>query len=1112
MSRIPTKDDRLGVQAVAGTKKPDRLLDVVFIHGLGGDAWTTWMSDPDDDSTFWPDWLAEEFPNLGIWTVGYTADPTRWTRDSMPITDQATTLLHALETNGIGQRPVVFITHSLGGILAKQLLRHATSFDVERWEPIANNTAGMVFLGTPHSGADILNFVTFVGAVLRINDPVKELQSHSSRLGELHTAFRAFHRKQSFAVRTFCEKRKVRLWLPLGWLRIKLPKGILVVNQTSAEPNIPREVAVPLPEDHISICKPPNRKAVMYRGVVGLINELTTAMSKTAEGSSLPRKESPTSTPPKTHETGSTAQDKGKRDLSRIQRYTPAELIGREDELAGLDAAWDKASHGETPRPHVLTYVALGGEGKTALIAHWAAQLAGRGWPGCDAAFAWSFYSQGTRDQGDASADVFLAEALRFFGDPGMADSPASAWDKGRRLAQLIGQRRTLLILDGLEPLQYAPTSPTKGELKEGSIVAVLSGLAENNAGLCIVTTRYPIPDLNTYRQTTAPEIELKRLSTEAGVHLLKTLGVRKESGTLEQFETLVEDVKGHALTLNLLGRYLADAHGGDIRKRDLVKLEEADAEEQGGHAFRVMDVYVDWFEREGEKGRQAIALLRLMGLFDRAASAACIAALAESPVIEKLTEPLVGLNETQQNLALTRLEEARLITVEREDAGTLFALDSHPVIREYFARRLQAEQPHAWRAGHKRLYEHLCNTTKEGVEPTLEELQPLYQAITHGCLARLQKEAFDEVYLARILKGTALFYSTQRLGAFGADLGAVACFFDEPWKSVSSALAESDGAWLLNQAAFRLRALGRLREAVEPMRAGLKAYVVDEKWEFAAVVASNLSELSLTLGDISDAVRSAQESVDYADRSGDSFQRMGKRTTLADALHQSGRADDARTRFAEAERMQKESQPEYLRLYSLQGFRYCDLLLAPWERLAWQARFPDATPPDAADSTITLNDIEQRVTQTQQWAIDSRFLLDIAHDHLTLARVALYRSRLEQKPLPDLNDPESHIARAVTGLRKAGQQHHLQRGLLTLAWYRRDHGDEAGARAALDEAQAIALRGPMPLHLADIHLYRARLFADRAELDKARTLIEKHGYNRRLPELHDAVAALPAL
>lgn len=122
--------------------------------------------------------------------------------------------------------------------------------------------------------------------------------------------------------------------------------------------------------------------------------------------------------------------------------------------------------------------------------------------------------------------------------------------------------------------------------------------------------------------------MKLTRLSNKAGVALLKKLGVK---GNQKEFETLVEDVQGHTLTLNLLGTYLHDAHAGDIRKRDLVKLEEADAEEQGGHAFRVMDAYVLSFESEGEKGKRALALLRLLGLFDRPATADCLAALVKA-------------------------------------------------------------------------------------------------------------------------------------------------------------------------------------------------------------------------------------------------------------------------------------------------------------------------------------------------------------------------------------------------------------------------------------------------------------------------------------------------
>jgi hypothetical protein len=238
-------------------------------------------------------------------------------------------------------------------------------------------------------------------------------------------------------------------------------------------------------------------------------------------------------------------------------------------------------------------------------VAKWAAELAHQDWPGCDAVFAWSFYSQGTQEQTAASSDLFLKEALTFFGDAATASSAQAAFDKGRRLARLVGERRALLILDGVEPLQYAPTSPTPGDLKDQGLAALLKGLAATSDGLCVVTTRYALPNLRAFSQTTAPMHELPRLSTAAGVALLRALGV---NGTQKEYEQLVEDVRGHALTLNLLGAYLRDAHGGDIRRRDLVKLEEADAEEHGGHAFRVMDAYVRWFQSEGEKGHRALS------------------------------------------------------------------------------------------------------------------------------------------------------------------------------------------------------------------------------------------------------------------------------------------------------------------------------------------------------------------------------------------------------------------------------------------------------------------------------------------------------------------------
>ena len=838
-------------------------------------------------------------------------------------------------------------------------------------------------------------------------------------------------------------------------------------------------------------------------------------------------------------------------DISRIMKYAPSELIGREAETKILNDAWDQVVRGETKRPHIVTFVALGGEGKTSVVAKWAVDLAFQDWRGCDAVLAWSFYSQGTREQLAASSDLFLSEALTFFGDTAMAGSAAGSFDKGRRLAQLVGERRALLILDGLEPLQYAPTSPTPSELKDQGIAALLKGLATNSRGLCVVTTRYSIPDLRGFAGKTVAEKKLARLSTEAGVALLHSFGVKgslrktipsDDGRTLwNEFEKLVEDVKGHALTLNLLGSYLRDAHGGDIRKRDLIRLSEADAEEQGGHAFHVMDAYVAALDNDGRtaddqaKGRRALALLRLLGLFDRPATAGTLAALWEGESIAGLTEPLIGISEAQRNVALQRLEDAKLLTVIREHgSGALVALDAHPLLREYFGQRLRDSQPEAWRAAHQRIYEHLCATTEDKPDATLEDLQPLYQAVTHGCYAGLQQDACDKVYFDRIGRGHEA-YVVHRLGAFGSDLGAVACFFEAPWSRLSPALAEADQAWLLNQAAFRLRALGRLTEALEPLRAGLEKYIKQEDWKHAATSANNLSELEVTLGEVAGAVGDAEQSVTYADRSGEAFERVARCATYANALHQAGRRAEAEARFREAEQMQAESQPDYPLLYSLRGFQYCDLLLSSVERESGRAKGELKK----EEGLALCRAVAERAAQTLKWVSDARLgLLDVALDRLTLGRAALYaailQSRNSQREPPQPPSPPTseegqrgfttaatELDHSVSGLRRAGSQGHLPLGLLTRAWLRSLTGARTGpesAKSDLDEAWEIAERGPMPLFLADIHLYRARLFFDEAkypwqspqhDLAEARRLILKHGYLRRKEELEDAEAAL---
>lgn len=124
---------------------------------------------------------------------------------------------------------------------------------------------------------------------------------------------------------------------------------------------------------------------------------------------------------------------------------------------------------------------------------------------------------------------------------------------------------------------------------------------------------------------------------------------------------------------------------------------------------------------------------------------------------------------------------------------------------------------------------------------------------------------------------------------------------------------------------------------------------------------------------------------------------------------------------------------------------------------------------------------------------------LDIALAHLGLGRATLYRAILEGTAI---EDAKPDIEAALDNFRRAGRQDYLPLGLLTRAWMRSALGDRTGSRHDLDEAERIAVQGPMPLHLADVHLYRARLFRDRRALAEARRLVDQHGYGRRLGEL----------
>jgi predicted ATPase len=412
--------------------------------------------------------------------------------------------------------------------------------------------------------------------------------------------------------------------------------------------------------------------------------------------------------------------------------------------------------------------------------------------------FGWSFYRQGTSG-GTSSADEFLDAALIWFGDPD--PRLGTAWEKGERLAKLIARRRTLLVLDGLEPLQNPP-GPQEGRVREPSLQALLREVAAFNTGLCVITTRTPVTDIADYERTSALRRDLEQLSNDAGARLLQALGVKGDEETLRSAS---DEFSGHGLALTLLGSYLTDAYNGDIRCRKEVSERLSQDVRQGVHARKVMESYQTWFGQGPE-----MSVLRMLGLFDRPTDEKALGALLKSPAVPGLTESLIDLHPTEWRMILAKLRRARLLA--GEDPHNPGYLDTHPLVREYFGEQLRNQRTDAWKECNTRLYNYY-GTLAPQMPDSFREMEPLFLAAICGCNAGLFRDALHEIYIARIQRGNISF-AANVLGARGALLSVLAHFFERGrWGShvevgvEGRSLTAEDQLFILMQTALYLTA-----------------------------------------------------------------------------------------------------------------------------------------------------------------------------------------------------------------------------------------------------------------------------------------------------------------
>ncbi|KAG9236956.1 hypothetical protein BJ875DRAFT_455082 [Amylocarpus encephaloides] len=278
-SKSPSADRSLDPLGLSVLYEPDTdpSLDIVFVHGLGGTSRATWCHNRDPDY-FWPQkWLPSEpdIQSARILSFGYNAQYNApGPAPISGISDFAKDLLFAmkyakndrLEELAIGERPIIFVVHSMGGLVVKKA--YILGQNNNDYEEIIASTKAILFLATPHRGTYLAELLNKILSVSIFNHTAKqyvaELSNTSQALEDLNEQFRYIAPK--LHIMSFYETLPTRIG----------PKKITVLEKTSSILGYPSETSKPLNADHNHVCK---YETIQDSNYISVRNALKTLVS-----------------------------------------------------------------------------------------------------------------------------------------------------------------------------------------------------------------------------------------------------------------------------------------------------------------------------------------------------------------------------------------------------------------------------------------------------------------------------------------------------------------------------------------------------------------------------------------------------------------------------------------------------------------------------------------------------------------------------------------------------------------------------------------------------------------------------------------------------------------
>jgi hypothetical protein len=252
----------------------------------------------------------------------------------------------------------------------------------------------------------------------------------------------------------------------------------------------------------------------------------------------------------------------------------------------------------------------------------------------------------------------------------------------------------------------------------------------------------------------------VERLELEDARRLFYKVGVKGEQ---EEIDRVIGEYDGHALSLTLLCQYLIEDFEGNIKKASEIPPFHSD-KEAGGKAHRILL----WYAKQLTEEQQAF--MKIFSLFRRPVREKDFEGVFRARMETKMNQALLDMSGFSFKRMKDNLCDRRLIIKGQDNEYT-----THPLIKNYFESIFV---PRDKRLCHKRIYQYIGSYAPERPE-TLDEMQPLFEQVYHGCCAGLYDEVWWNVYWEKIHRKDEHFI-VHKLGAWEIDLSLVKTFFPE--------------------------------------------------------------------------------------------------------------------------------------------------------------------------------------------------------------------------------------------------------------------------------------------------------------------------------------------